>query len=246
MISGPELFARYAFPPNVLGYCGPADSGLTQGLGSPDATREWEHVVRQFDGAWPYLELIGGLSGIDPLDRRVVEAYWIGNDLLTEFDTLTWGNSIDERFRGRAGQRWTNVEIGIVDGAPNHAFHVFCVYPWVGLLRSGYSDHALEVIDRCRIRWGVVETSLGADAVVRSAPLVWDGNALALGEPVVETVSGSLDAGPYTPGAVVSLHWDYICDELDSHQLRHLQRQTSRHLAIVNGSHRALTTVIER
>ena len=27
MTAGPVVFARYAYPPNALGYCGPADSG---------------------------------------------------------------------------------------------------------------------------------------------------------------------------------------------------------------------------
>ena len=246
MTTGPELFAQYAFPPNVLGYCGPADSGLTEGLRAPEAMDELTHVVKQFEGAWPYLELIGGLSGLDPLDARVVEAYWIGNELLDRVDTLAWGNSVDERFRARAGGGWTTVESGIADGAPNHAFHVFCVYPWVGLLRSGYAVHALEVIDRCRIRWGTVEACVGSEVVVRCSPLTWDGAKLAFGEPNVETVIRSLDSSLYDPGAVVSLHWNYVCGEIDSRQLRHLQRQTSRHLAIVNGTRRDLADVIER
>jgi len=246
MTTGPQLFAQYAFPPNVLGYCGPADSGLTEGLVTTEATRELGHIVKQFEGAWPYLELIGGLCGLDPLDRRVVDAYWVGNELLDGFDTLSWGNSIDERFRARAGSSWSTVELGIPDGAPNHAFHVFCVYPWVGLLRSGYADHALEVIDRCRIRWGTVEARVGSDVVVRSMPLVWDGDELSLGEPRVETVARSLQSENYHPGAVVSLHWDYVCEELTPHQLGHLQRQTSKHLGIVNDSRRALAGVIER
>jgi hypothetical protein len=246
MTTGPELFAQYAFPPNVLGYCGPADSGLTEGLGETEVANELTHVVKQFEGAWPYLELIGGLSGRDPLDARVVEAYWLGNELLDRVDTLTWGNSVDERFRARAGGRWTRVESGIADGAPNHAFHVFCVYPWVGLLRSGYADHALEVIDRCRIRWGTVEACVGSEVVVRYSPLTWDGATLAFGEPDVETAIRSLDSSPYQPGAVVSLHWNYVCGEINPRQLSHLQRQTSRHLAIVNGTRRDLADVIER
>ena len=33
-----------------------------------------------FEGAYPYLELIAAANGIeDPLDTRVVDAYWIGN-----------------------------------------------------------------------------------------------------------------------------------------------------------------------
>ena len=246
MMTGPELFAQYAFPPNVLGYCGPADSGLTEGLAASGAVGELAHVVVQFEGAWPYLELIGGRSGLDPLDPRVVEAYWIGNELLDGFDTLTWGNSVDERFRARSGSNWSTVESGIADGAPNHAFHVFCVYPWVGLLRSGYADHALEVIDRCRIRWGTVEACVGRDLIVNSIPLVWDGATLSLGEPRLETVAGSIGSTVYQPGAVVSLHWDYVCEELGPRQLGHLQRQTSRHLSIVNGSRRDLAGVLER
>lgn len=246
MTKGPQLFAQYAFPPNVLGYCGPADSGLTEGLGSTGATKELTHIVKQYDGAWPYLELIGGITGLDPLDQRVVDAYWIGNELLDGLDTLMWGNSVDDRFRGRAGSRWSMVESGIAGGVPNHAFHVFCVYPWVGLLRSGYTDHALEVIDRCRIRWGTVEACVGLDVIVKSSPLTWDGDRLAVGEPCFETVVGGLASAAYHPGAVVSLHWDYVCEELDPRQLRHLQRQTSRHLEIVNGSQRALAGVLER
>jgi hypothetical protein len=245
MISGAELFGKYAFPPNVLGYCGPPDSGLTAGLATLDTASEMAHIVQQFDGAWPYLELIGGLSRRDPLDPHVVEAYWIGNELLDGFDMLAWGNSVDNRFRARAGGSWSSVEIGIIDGVPNHAFHVFCVYPWVGLLRSGHADHALEVIDRCRIRWGTVEACPGSNVVVRYSPLIWDGTTLTLGESTLETVTGSLGSTDYEPGAVVSMHWDYVCEELTPRQAGYLKRQTARHLSIVNGLRRNLAGVIE-
>ena len=37
-------------------------------------------LAQQFAGAWPYLELIAPATGLaDPLDRRVVEAYWVGS-----------------------------------------------------------------------------------------------------------------------------------------------------------------------
>jgi hypothetical protein len=39
---------------------------------------------------------------------------------------------------------------------PHHSFHVFGVYPWLGLLREGRSVEPLRVLDRCRIRWGQV------------------------------------------------------------------------------------------
>ena len=78
------MFVRYAYPPNALGYCGPADFAAFReyaaaGVVDPGLVQ----LAQAFAGAWPYLELIAHGCGIgDPLDRRVVEAYWVGNGLL--------------------------------------------------------------------------------------------------------------------------------------------------------------------
>ena len=84
VVPGPVLFARYAFPPNSHGFCGPADSGsfFEYGVAGRD-DGGLRAMAQQFAGAWPYLELIAGATGLtDPLDRRVVEAYWIGSPRL--------------------------------------------------------------------------------------------------------------------------------------------------------------------
>lgn len=245
MISGPALFGRYAFPPNVHGYCGPSDIGLTEGLVSADAGAELARVVKQFEGAWPYLELIGGCTGRQPLDRAVVEAYWLGNSLLDNIDMLTWGNSVDERFRHRAGEDWATISHGIAAGRPNHAFHVFCVYPWVGLLRSGYADHALEVIDSCRIRWGVVVARSGSDLVVESRPLTWDGDRLDLGPLRKETVRQSMYKPMVDVDDTVALHWDYVCQGIGPRQLVSLKAQTALHLRIANQPIKELSLALE-
>src|SRR5690349_13936576 len=142
---GPILFARYAFGPNRLGYCGPDavvelfEEG-TRG-GDERALRE---LAQGFEGAWPYLELIARANRIDdPLDRRVVEAYWLGNELLDAVRPADLGSSLAARFRPRLradGWRWLagKPEAGAV---PVHAFHVLDVFPRVGLLRSGSIDH---------------------------------------------------------------------------------------------------------
>ena len=40
-VSGPVLFARYAFPPNQLGYCGPDDAAgfFTSGVSGDEIGR---------------------------------------------------------------------------------------------------------------------------------------------------------------------------------------------------------------
>ncbi|GAB2856624.1 DUF6390 family protein [Nocardioides pacificus] len=238
---GALRFARYAYPPNELGYCGPDASGqLLEQVAAGVADGDLRRLLRGFDGAWPYLELIAASNGIgDPLDDRVVEAYWIGNPLLDRVGARRLGDSLESRFRRRAGPSWSGLVAPVPDGAvPHHSFHVFGIYPWLGLLREGRLDEPLRVLDRCRIRWGQVCSVSGGEVVVRSRPLVWDGRRLALGPAAAERAVASRDqrglAGALRPGAWCSLHWDWVCEELDSRSLTRLRHYTLRQLAVVN------------
>ena len=236
MTAGPELFARFAYPPNELGYCGPPDVEWSDGALRSGDTADVIHAIRQFEGAWPYLELIGGVHDLDPLDVRVVEAYWVGNELLDHIDLLTWGNSVGDRFKPRAGTRFGSLEASVAGGLPNHAFHVFCVYPWVGMLKAGSGGPALEVIDSCRIRWGSVVVADAGSAIVASAPITWDGRLLAIGERRHETVRVPAALTGLAPGAEVAVHWDHVCDILDPRRRARLIAETDRHLALANAN----------
>jgi hypothetical protein len=242
--AGAHMFVRYAYPPNALGYCGPegfrdyAEAGVVdQGL---------VKQVQAFSGAWPYLELISVGAGIrDPLDQRVVEAYWVGNELLDRVPIGKLGDSMAERFRKQVGNKFQFLAEGVLGGGvPHHSFHVFGVYPWVGLLGNDrMTAHALNVLDRCRVRWGKVTAVHGDQATVESRPLGWDGRLLTLGEPVAETARLALDGtalasseltSGIAPGDWVALHWDWICDKLTDRQLRALRGYSQRHLDMVN------------
>jgi hypothetical protein len=237
------VFARYAYPPNALGYCGPEDHRSLLEYGSEGVVDPGiVQLARGFEGAWPYLEVIAGANGIrDPLDHRVVEAYWLGNRLLERVDVGTLGGFLEVSFRGRAGGGWSGIADAIPAGVvPHHNFHVLCVYPWVGLMRAGWSEHPLHVLDRCRIRWGRVETSAGDVAAVRFRPLSWDGRRLGLGPPAVERVRVAFDGRGFVrdlgPGDRVSMHWDWVCDRITPAQEDALRRVTLRHIRVVNRS----------
>jgi hypothetical protein len=127
----------------------------------------------------------------------------------------------------------------LAGGVPHHSFHVFGVYPWVGMLGNDKTaGHALNVLDRCRIRWGKVTAIGGDQATVQYRPLCWDGRLLTLGEPVTEMARLALDgtvlARDIGPGDRVALHWDWVCDKLTDRQLRSLRTYTMRHLDMVN------------
>jgi len=242
VVPGPVLFARYAFPPNSHGFCGPVDhtAFFEYGVAGADDLG-LRALAQQFAGAWPYLQLIASATGLDdPLDRRVVEAYWVGSPRLDRVDTRSVGDSMEERFRRMTGARFpTLTESVLAGGVPHHSFAVFCIYPWTGLLSDGRkADRALTVLDRCRIRWGRVVLAQGDQVVVESRPLTWDGRTLGLGPPEEETAVRSVDGvgmvARLEPGDWVSLHWEWVCDRLTRRQVGFLSGYTRRHLRIVN------------
>lgn len=239
-IAGPTLFTRFAYPPNSLGYCGTDEHHELLEYGASGVVDGGlRQLARTFEGAWPYLELIAHANGIaDPLDARVVDAYWIGNRLAERVPIAMLGDSLTARFRGPAGRDWHRLAESVAGAVPTHAYHVFAVYPWVGLLRGGAVDHPLQVLDRCRIRWGRVEAIDADHAIVSSRQLTWDGRALALGPAAPEYVTvaehGLALVDRIEPGDWVALHWSWICDRLEPARLRALRRFHARTLDLVN------------
>lgn len=241
-VPGAVRFARYALAPNRLGYCGPTDDrglletaavlsepgghghhgGSAEQVSSAEPTEGLRALARGFEGAWPYLELIAAANRIgDPLDDRVVRAYWLGGPLLERVTPFAAGAHVEQRFRSRAGRWWSQVAAALEPGVlPSHAFHVMVVGPWVGMLRGGRSDAPLQVLDRCRIRRGRVVELHGDEVVVRTDRMRFGSGALSC-DPVagfVERVrlgeDGRRLCGPVEVGDLVAIHWDWVCEVL--------------------------------
>lgn len=240
--SGPVLFARYAFGPNRLGYCGPdaIEELFGEGTSAGDE-RALRELAASFEGAWPYLMLIAEANGRpDPLDREVVEAYWLGNSLLEQVAPGQLEASLAARFQPRLradGWRWLAAAPGS-GGVPVHAFHVLDVFPRVGLLRSGALDQALETMDSCRIRWGRVLERDGDWLVVNAVPLALVDGRLELGSARPERVqawrAGSSFVAEVQPGDVITIHWSWACDRLTVGQLAGLITWTNRQINVAN------------
>jgi len=239
--AGPLLFARYAYPPNSLGLCGADETRTLLEYGAAAVSDGGlAELARTFEGAWPYLTLIAGASGIDdPLDPRVVEAYWVGNDLLDRVGSGDLARHVEDRFRGRIGRSWRRVLDAVAAGAvPHHCFHVFAVYPWLGLLRSGLVDEPLHVLDSCRTSPAIVRSVDGDTLGVVVQPLLWDGRTLELGPWEHRAARWREDGlalvSAPQPGDWVSLHWGFACDRLTGRAAASLDRANRRALAAVN------------
>ncbi len=236
-LSGTLRFVRYGFMPNRLHYCGGDDNQAlfdyaVEGVSDGGLTQ----LLRRFSGALPYLQLIARANGIqDPFDARVVEAYWIGNELLEGVEVRQLYDSLLERFGKQLQGRTRELVLGKAPAGarPHHSFHVLDVHSKVGELAA-----TLSTLDNCRVSWGVVSRHEGADLVVMRQPLVLHEGKLVLDPPREERVMRQIDGRGFVDDAQlgdwVSLHWGWVCEVLSERQLHNLERYSRYHLTIAN------------
>ncbi len=236
LLDGPQIFARYAFMPNRLTYCGGQDHRALfdyclAGVTDPGL----RHLLRTFTGALPYLRLIAECNAIsDPFDVRGVEAYWLGNELLQGVEAHALYDSLRTRFGNQMRARDFELVLGKAPAGapPHHSFHVLEVCP-----RTGWPQ-AISFMDNCRISWGKVVALNDNTLTVEVMPLVIAGHRLALGLPEQRTVNRAIDGNGFVntaqAGDWVSLHWGRPCQLLSPQQVTDLDRWTRYHLNIAN------------
>jgi len=233
--------SRYAFGPNRLHYCGPdANQEILAYIKEGETDPGLTALLRGFATMFPYLQLIARANGIrDALDERVVEAYWIGNDLLENvgkrglhrhlIESLEMKKKIDAR-------SFELVESKIAQGAvPHHSFHVLDIWKRTGHIPIAQT---LESMDECRISWGKVLTVDGPKITVETEPLLLIDGKLSLGSPSKRAITRSLEAlsdiEQLEAGQLVSIHWGVPCEVITPAQAAELRKYTLRHLALAN------------
>ncbi len=237
VIDGTIKFARYAFMPNKLGYCGGDDNRtLFEYCAANHTDLGLVVILKKFEAAYPYLKLIARANHIpDPFDARVVEAYWLGNELLDQVELTQFYNSLHERFAKRLDPKTLGYLLGKPQhGArPFHNFHVFDVHS-----RTGALEHSLATMESCRIGWGQIKEIEPGHFVVQHQPLVMEGGKLKLGEPkrkkVLRQIGGSGFASNCQVGDWISTHWDWACEKLNLRQVQNLEKYTKYHLQLAN------------
>ena len=236
LLDGPQLFGRYAFMPNRLTYCGGDDNrALFDYCRAGETDPGLLQLLRQFNGAMPYLRLIARSNLIaDPFDRRVVEAYWLGNELLQGVEARLLYDSLRERFAGQMTAKALDLVLGKAPAGarPHHSFHVLEVCP-----RKGWPQ-ALSFMDNCRISWGRVVAVDGATLTAVVQPLKVEGNDLVLDRPQPQEIKRQFDGRGFVDdvaaGDWISIHWGWACQVLTRAQVTNLERWTAYHLKLAN------------
>ncbi len=246
--------AKYAFSPNKLKYCGPDKNAELAGyLKTKTKDSGLKEMLREFAAMHPYLKLIAQENGIkDEFDERVVEAYWLGNELLDNVSLKSFFNHAKEKITAK-DLKWFEMKLG--QGAkPNHQFHVFNFWK-----RTGHVVRlqTIETMDNCRISWGKImpfgntkfpgaqsfatplrlrsgsrQTSSAPEICVACTDkLVYKNGRLDF-EPAIKEVQ-SLEGG-YKPGDLVTIHWGWVCEKISQQQRQNLQKYTDLALRLAN------------
>jgi hypothetical protein len=243
---GTVLFTRYAFMPNHLQRCGPLRAQDNQTIFEYAVAGETDpyftSLLCEFQAAYPYLQLIARTTGhADPFDLAVVEAYWIGSDLLERVEVRQFHRSIEERFGRLVDQKHLDYLLGKAPAGarPHHSFNVFDVQRF-----TQEKTHTLHTMEKCRIGWGQVRAIEASHFVVEYQPLEWGAPAsngrggLVLGAPrygrVLRQLGGKGFADRAQEGDWISFHWDWACDVLTESQRAQLEKWTRHHLRLAN------------
>jgi Family of unknown function (DUF6390) len=237
--AGALLAAQFSFMPNRLGYCGPEENrAMLDYLADGFSDRGLEQILARFAGAFPYYSFIAAANAIpDPFDPRVIEAYWLGNELLERVEVADLHRHLDERFRGRFPTKLLSSLLGHVPAGarPHHNFHVFSMP-----VRTAHQEvpHSLETMDECRVSWGRVVADHADSLLVERRPLCCAGEDIALGPPeprhILRRFDGKTFLTAISPGDVVAIHWGCACRKLTPQQVRYLAHYTRHHLALAN------------
>jgi len=233
--------SRYSFGPNRLHYCGPdANKELHDLIESGESNIGLAHLLKQFKTLFPYLRQIAEANNIkDPFDNRIVEAYWLGNELLDRINQKRLYRFLidDLRIKDKLkNKEFSWLEEKISRGAvPHHSFHVLNIWQ-----QEGHHDllNDLTRMDECRISSGVVTSVKGPEIIVTTEPLIYAGGKFAFGPVISKTLTRQLEAEydieQIKIGETVSIHWSVPCEVITKKQAETLRKYTLKNIAFAN------------
>jgi hydrogenase maturation factor len=216
--------ANYAFAPNYLKYCGPDKNRELAGyLTQSVVDAGLKSMLEKFEAMHPYLKLIAQENGLgDEFDERVVEAYWLGNNLLDQVSPAGFYRHVKPRLPLK-DLKWFEAKLP-AGAKPNHQFHVLNF-----IIRTGHRQvkHTVETMDNCRISWGKVLPG----GKVKTNRLIYQNGKLSLTPGVKEVKNLVKD---FKAGDLVTLHWGWICEKINRQQAENLQKYTNLALRLAN------------
>lgn len=237
-MTGAELAALYAFPPNSLGYCGTGSfrDVLSSHLDSGGRAKDLEGCLRDFRVHHAYLSLIARESGLRPFDEEVVKAFWLGNGLLEAVSRASLRRFITEDlFANESAARARRLCDDLPEGIlPHHSFNVL----YVNFVTDKVA-RSVRSYDSCCVTWGEALDAKGQEARIRRRAITRGRYGFAL-EERNGTVRLERDGvrlirdGPVKAGDALSVHWGLAVQRLSSRDAEALEKYTARNIDAIN------------
>ncbi|MBM3250784.1 MAG: hypothetical protein FJZ07_00875 [Candidatus Nealsonbacteria bacterium] len=229
---GIRIAALYGFYPHRLGFCGLQQNSAKKTLlnylsGEKISEQKIRKILETFKGSFSYYKLIAKSNGIeDPFEKKVVKAYWIGNQLLEKVSINSLKRMIIKEFAGpglfpREITEKKASEIPLTS-KPHHSFHVLVIGSVSG--RIVLEDKLLDI---CRIGWGKVIKKSKTKILIKYQPLVKKSNKFRLGKSIHKVVFWDKKFIPEVKiGDKIATHWNYIVQVLSTKDLVNLKKYT--------------------
>lgn len=233
--SGAKLALRYGYVPCRLGLCGPEDKGekriiMNYLYGKGKLEFAARKILKKFKGAYPYYQLIAKANKIsNPLERKVVEAYWIGNGLLEKIGTSELKKMMTEKFLPLGKISLAKIKNLPPRSIACHNFHALFVGSVTGRFNANQAGQ-----DICRVSWGKV-INVRKDKIVVARQSLKFGKKVSLGNPAEREIHWD---GKILPAVkendTVSIHWNHAIEKLSPRQIINLKKYTASVFKILN------------
>ncbi len=256
-MSGPKIAALYGLIPNKLGFCGPKQELLKKFIAGKLSASEIIPTLEKFEAAYAYYRLIAQKNKIaSPFNKKVVEAYWLGNELLDKFTADDLRTLITERFcrPGLLSKKEAEARAKLIpkNSKPHHSFHVLVLGSVTGSV--DFTGNT-KLKDTCRVGWGkVIRIVIPAKAgiqdsgcriksgmtkkehvIIKYQPLVGK-KILKFGQPIEKEIIWDKDLIPKLKiGDWISFHWNYAVQKLNKKDITNLYKYTQNTLDALYG-----------
>lgn len=237
-------FLNYSYEPFRLHFCGPQDAASFEVVddflrGRKISHKRIQQVAEEFVGVYPYLKLIAKKNDLEPLNKQVIEAYWLGNNLLKQVTANDLKELIMNEFVGpgrldkATGEKLSqNIPLR---AAAHHSFHVL----YIGSITNTVQLVG-KMLDLCRVSWGeavmINKTNNKSTLLVKYNPLLIKSNEIKLSrDEVKKEIKWNQKILPkIIKGQSVSFHWDLACEILSEDQVKNLEKYTLRNIEAIN------------
>lgn len=223
-MSGLKLAALYSFPPGRFGLCGMGEEApheifhFLMGKKVPKIKK----ILESFEGAIVYYKLIAKENKIsDYFNKKVVKAYWIGNDLLDKVKVSKLKEVVAKKIK-----KPSLAKILPDFAKAHHSFHVLVAGP---MKRNLEMTEGMK--DLCKISWGKVSKVYTGkwnvtNLEVEYQPLLKE-KSWFLGKPEKRKIFWDKRVLPKVKvGDWVSFHWNLALEKLSEEELKNLKKYT--------------------